>query len=69
MLSLTVHDRVLKFHIWSPDEKTVDTCFFVSFLSRICAFPELWPLENTPMKYCQHNISKTIETRALKPSE
>ena len=44
-------------------ERTV-ACRPLVFLLRLCAFPELWPLENIWMKFCQHNISITIEPRA-----
>ena len=33
----------LKFHIWIPQDKITDTYFV--FLSGLCPFPELWPLE------------------------
>ena len=61
-----MHARVLKFHIWISHEKIADTYFFPSGL---CPFPELWPFEIIWMKSCQHNISTTIEARALKPGD
>ena len=62
-----MHARVLKFHIWIPYEKVANTYFFS--LSGLCPFPELWPLEKTWMKYCQQNLSITIDARALKFEE
>ena len=41
---LTVKARVLKFHMWIPDEKIANPCFF--FFSELSPLLELWPFEN-----------------------
>ena len=63
MHSITVHARVLIFHIWIPHEKIADTYFF-SYQNS-----ELWPFEKIWMESCQQTVSKTIEARALKFEE
>ena len=53
----TVHARVLKLHIRNPHGKIADQYFFlvwVIFLSGVM------PFEKIRMKYCQHDISKSI---------
>ena len=56
--SKTVHARVLKFDIWIPHGKIVNTRFF--FLSELSPFLELCPFEKIRMKFCKQDISKSI---------
>ena len=56
-LSKTVHARVLKFHIWIPHGKIVDTHFF--FLSELSPFLELCPFEKIRMKSDACHILRT----------
>ena len=53
-----VNVRDLKFYVSIPHEKIVDPYFF--FLSELCPFSELFPLENKILKYCVQDISKSI---------
>ena len=43
--SRTVHARVLKFHIWIPHGKILDTSLFVFFLSELSTILELCHFE------------------------
>ena len=48
-------------------KKKLKRIFF--FLSGLCPFPELWPIEKILMKSGQQNIPKPIEASALKFEE
>ena len=62
-----MHARVLKFHIWIPHEKIADMYFFS--YQDYAPFLSYGPFEKIWMNFCQQNISKAIEARALKPGE
>ena len=62
--STTVHVRVLKFHIWIPHGKIVDTRFF--FLSELSPFLELRPVEKIRTKSDACHILWTVHARVLK---
>ena len=59
----TVHDRVLKFHLWIPHGNIADLYFF---WPELCPFLELRPFENIRAKSCQQNLSKSIWAMGLK---
>ena len=64
-----MHARVLKFHIWIPHGKIVDTCFFLLllffFLSELSPFLELYPFEKIRMKSDACHILQTVHARVL----
>ena len=62
--SKTMNARVLKFHIWIPQGKIVDTCFF--FLSELFPFLELSPFEKIRMESDACHILWTVYARVLK---
>ena len=63
-LSKTVHARVLKFHVWIPHGKIVDTLFF--FLSELSPFLKLCPFEKIKTKSDACHILWTVHARVLK---
>ena len=61
--SRTVHARVLKFHIWIPHGKIVDTRFF---LVRVISLSGVMPLWKIRMKSDACHILGTVHARVLK---
>ena len=57
--SRTVHDRVLKFHIWIPHGKIADIQV-VFFLSELSPFLELYPFDKIRMKSDAGHILRTM---------